>query len=195
MSNTQIYAFGKDGYASYFGNIENSWRGAIAIWDILERKYLPPYIPSWVKKERWYSPEMDAEEIASKLGYTPTRLTTLITETLREVWDLVDDAKVSITDKIVLATTFDKFLVKQEELPRVIEAFNAFEGNTSLKEQAQILQRMYEDEDVIAVGWNQTTISFEGYINYNYDEQTGECTPYNCLTQNDHFWLFDEIDV
>lgn len=196
MSYTEIYGFDKEGYAYFQAEIHNSWRGAMAIWSILEERYLPPYIPDYIKRANWYSPEMSFNEIVARTGHTPSRLVPTFKEAdpTQEIWDLADNEKVSIIDKIVLFTTFDKILIKRDDFSRVIEAFNAFEGKTSLKEQAVVLQKMLSDENCIAAGWNQTSVNADTWSTYNYDEETGECAPYNCLTQNEHYWLFDELE-
>lgn len=87
----------------------------------------------------------------------------------------------------------ERALCTVQDLTKVIAAFNAFEGETSLKEQALILQEMLEDETCIAVGWNQTSVNADTWLSYNYDEELEDYVPYNCLEQNEHYWLFDEL--
>lgn len=107
--------------------------------------------------------------------------------------------KSPLRDRIVLFTTFDNCLVKKEDIPRVIEALRAFEGDdhkgeTNLGEQADILQTIYDDPETIAVGWNQTSVTVESWENIGgYDEEKDEAIPYNCLTGDKHYWLFDEL--
>ena len=55
-------------------------------------------------------------------------------------------------------------------------------GETSLKEQADILQEIYDSGDYTAVGWNQNSISCEMWNEYNY------------MTEENHWWLFDELE-
>lgn len=193
MSYTSIYGFNQNGTAYLQAEVDNAWRGAMAIWAILEERYLPPYIPESVKCANWYYHGMSFDEVVQKIGFKPTRLIVLFGDnSIQEIWDLADSAKVSTIDKIVLMTTFDKVIVKREKLPQVIDAFNAFEGETSLKEQAVILQEMLKNEKCIAVGWAQTSISAYDWSSFNFNKETGDCTPYNCLTQNEHYWLFED---
>lgn len=196
MSQTEIYGFDQSGNAYFKAGIKNSWRGGMAIWSFLEEKYLPPYIPDYVKVTNWYYDGISFDEVVENLGYEPTRVTSPLGKDnpLQEIWDLADSEELSLNEKIVLYTTFDSVLVKKENMPRVIEAFNKFEGVTSLKEQAAVLAEMFEDENCIAVGWNQTSVNAKTWDNYAYDEKTGDGVPYNCLTQDEHFWLFDELD-
>ena len=196
MSQTEIYGFDQSGNAYFKAGIKNSWRGAMAIWSFLEEKYLPPYIPDYIKATNWYYDGIGFDEVVENLGYKPTRVTSPLGKDnpLQEIWDLADSEELSLDEKIVLYTTFDSMLVKKEDLPRVIEAFNKFEGITSLKEQASVLTEMLEDENCIAVGWNQTSVNAKTWDNYADDEKTDDGVSYNCLTQDEHFWLFDELD-
>lgn len=165
MSTTEIYVFKKDGFAEFYGEVQNSFRGAPLLWKLLEEKYLPPIFgPSGERMYRTYSLEVN------------------------EVWQLANDPRITIEDKIALVTTFDKCLVKIEHIPEVIKAFKLF-IDTSLPEQANILQAILEEEDVVAVGWNQTSVNGDTWESYHYDEDLEENIPYNCLTEENHFWL------
>lgn len=187
MSCTVIYTFDKNGDAMWYSDIHNSWRGAPAIWSYLENKYLPPFRPSYVPAH------IPDDMVESYCRYKPTRNSSMNDEDMREIWDLAEKAEIPIHERIVLYTTFDKCLVKKAELQRVIDAFNQFEAETSLKEQADILSKLLKDGNCIAVGWNQTSINGDTWGCYKYDDEENESIPYNCLTQNEHYWLFDEI--
>lgn len=197
MSATEIFAFDKEGNASLYANAKNAWRGAMAVWGELESRYLPPYIPDHVQHRNWYKPGMTASEIAARLGYAPSRLTTypLTDNPLQEIWDLYNSPDVTERDKIVLATTFNDVLVKSADLPRVIDAFVSFGGETNLPEQAQILREILSADKYIAVGWNQTSVNGDTWDNYYYNSDTGETEPYNCLTGDKHWWLFSEPEL
>lgn len=188
MSSTEIFGFDKIGNAYKAGEVKNAYRGVVAIWRILEEKYLPPYRPSYVPE--WVSDD----EVENFLHYKPSRCLVIMEENaVQEIWNLVDNKNVSEIDKICLLTTFDRCLVKKENLEKVIRAFNEFEGETSLKEQALILQEMLKDENCIAVGWNQTSVNSSIWGNYSHDEENDIIIPYNCLKQGEHYWLFDEL--
>lgn len=193
MSCTEIYAFNKDGTPTLYGRTRNAWRGAMAVWNEMERRYLPPYIPEYVKYCNWFRNGMSVEEIEVILGYKPSRCTSICeNDAMKEIWDLYNKENVPEKDKIVLATTFDKCLVHKEDLPKVIDAFRKFGAETSLNEQADILQRAFDDPDIIAVGWNQTSVNADTWCDYGYDEEKDESIPYNCLKMEDHWWLFHE---
>lgn len=153
MSCIEIFAFDKDGNSESYAEIKNSLGGSMAIWNILGKKY--------------------CGHGASIFDMGK----------MKDIWNLVDDTKVSINERIALFTTLDKCLVKKEDLPKVIEAFREFEVDTSLKEQADILEDIYNScEEYIAVGWHQNSISCEQWFDYN------------CLTETDHYYLFDELE-
>lgn len=195
MSYTKIYSFDKEGNATLAAEIQNSWSGAMAIWGILEGQHLPPYIPDFVKGCNWYRDGMTIETISAILGYTPTRCCSLFESKnpMQEIWDLADDKRLSEHERIALFTTFDKILVKKENIPNVIEAFRNFGGETSLPEQVDELEKLIKDDNCIAIGWNQTSVNSDTWENYSYDEATDERIPYNCLNQKEHYWIFDVI--
>lgn len=195
MSSTEIYAFGKDGYAHLYGQTKNAWRGCMAIWRLMEERHLPLYIPNWVKCANWYKPGMTAQELKANIGYAPTRCAPYLNDNpMKEIWELQHNKDVPVHERICLYTTFDDILVKRENVPKVIDAFRKFGGETSLPEQADILQEMLKDSDIIAVGWNQTSVNSDSWSTCGgYDEETDTRKPYNCITGKGHFWLFDEL--
>lgn len=152
MSQTIIFAFDRDGNSEEYGYTKNAWRGAMAVWDIMGKRHLGI----------WAS-------ILNELA-------------MQKIWDLMDDKKVPMNERIVMGTTLDRCLVKNEDIPKVITAFREFDGDTSLKEQADILQEIYDSGDYVAVGWHQNSISCEMWNDYN------------CLTRENHWWLFDEVE-
>lgn len=184
MSCVEIYKFDKQGEPYLYGEVHNSFRGGMAIWRYLEGKYLPPFFPAWAKK--------------SGLSFDSrswSRCFNSDMKNMQEIWDLWKSDSVSRDEKICLMTTFDNVLVKKENIPSVVKAFRVFEGDTNLKEQADILERLISDEDCIAVGWNGTSVNGTTWDNRaGYDEENERHIPYNCLTGNEHWWLFDELD-
>ena len=198
MSTTEIYAFGKDGYAYLYGRTRNAWRGGMAVWMLLEERHLPVYVPEWVKKQYWYRPGMTKEELKENIGYSPTRCAPSLhtkENPMQDIWELQHDKNIPLHERICLYTTFDEALVKRENIPAVIDAFRKFGGETSLPEQADILEKMLSDPDIIAVGWNQTSVSADNWDTLGeYDEENEENKPYNCLTGKEHFWVFDELE-
>lgn len=169
MSYTEIYKFTKTGRIMKLGEVNNAWRGAMAIWNILDKKYLPPFIPEWAKR---LDKSLDAEY---------SRAADFSGQAIKEVWQLATNPKVSEVDKIVLKTTFDNVVVMKEDLPKIVRAFRRFEGNTSLKEQADIIEKAFQsDRHLMAIAWNQTSVNADTWSKYN-------------LLKGDKHWnLFDE---
>ncbi len=56
MSFTEIYAFDKAGIPRLYGVVHNAWRGAMAVWNIMEERHLPPFVPEYIKLCNWYRP-------------------------------------------------------------------------------------------------------------------------------------------
>ena len=193
MCYTEIFGFDKEGIAYKKAEIRNAWRGGMAVWEILEERYLPPYIPEYIIHCKWYYPNMDYDEIVSRNGFKPVRTLSLSDDKgMREVWNLYENDNVSDTDKIALATTFDRVVVKKEYFQQIIDAFESFEGETSLKEQTSVIREMLSDDNCIAVGWNQTSVNGDTWANYGgYDEETDECIPYNLHSMDKHWFLFE----
>ncbi len=179
MSSTIIYGFNKQGEAFTLGETENAWRGGMAIWRELEERHLPPY---------YYRGDRRCPQ---------SRLMAFFDENAaKEIWNLADRKDIPLHERIVLHTTFDYCLVKAEDIPKVIEAFRKFgcDDYISLPEQADILEKL--PDGTIAVGWNQTSVVCDDWSNKGgYDEENDEAIPYNCLTMNEHYWLFDELEV
>ena len=184
MSYTEIYKFGKDGNAENLGEVRNAFRGAMAVWMEMEKRYLSPYPkPMWMDdadyKERGYS-RTSASMGLPMGGKSP----------MQEIWDLGDIERVSKQEKIVMLSTLDNVIVMRENIEELREAFESFDGETSLKEQAEIIKEALTDEDVIAVAWNQTSVNADVWTYYDEDE---EYSQYNILTGEKHWKLFDDF--
>lgn len=195
MSCTELYSFDKTGNAHHFGDVRNAWRGAMEVWRIMEERHLPSFVPEYVKFFYWYHPGISQEEVEAHLGYKPTRCMPSFGDgenPMHEIWELANNEDVPEFERIVLCTTFDDILVRREQIPMVIDAFRRFGGETSLPEQADVLEKMLADPDIIAVGWNQTSVNGDSWdVMGGYDEEKEEHIPYNCLSGDRHVWIFD----
>lgn len=118
----------------------------------------------------------------------------MITNEMQEVWDLIKDDRITEYEKICMKSTFDNVLVKKENLPKLIEAFRNFEGQSSLPEQADlILEELKIDDTFLAIGWNQTSVNGDNWENFgDYNEETELYEPYNINTMDRHWFLFDD---
>ena len=197
MSYTEIVLFDNDGNACDEGLIfNNSWRGAMAIWRYMEKRYLEPYIPSYVNEDLTY------EEYERKYGYTPSRLSSLDEEVLTPLWQTVDNPDIPFNERVCMATTLDWVLVEKANFPKVIEAFRAFPVETSLPEQADEIEKLIKDDNVSAIGWRQNSIVDNLWLSYFEEpsvmptingEDDDEGRPYNYKSDTKHWFLFDEI--
>jgi hypothetical protein len=194
MSCTEIYGFDKEGNAYLYAQVKNAWRGGMAIWKIMDERHLPPYRPPDVPKD------IPDDEVESYCHYKPSRLVGSWAgndkKAAQDIWDLAENENIPEHERIVMSTTFDKAVVKKEDIPKIIEAFNAFEGETSLKDQAKVLQTMFDDDKCIAVAWNQTSVSGDGAWDCmgEYDEEIEGGIPYNLNTGDEHWYLFEDED-
>ena len=172
MSYTEIYGFDKKGNAYLAAQIPNAWRGMVAILNTLEKRYLPKYRAPWIPND------IPDEVIEQRPYYQVTRVQSFIVngdqKGIQEVWNLIYDDRLKDCEKIALASTFDGVIIKKKNFQRLITAFKEFDGETSLKEQADIIEKMLHDRNCIAVGFNQSSI--------------------NIFTGNKHWELFQELE-
>lgn len=82
----------------------------------------------------------------------------------------------------MLGSTYDFVLIKKEDIRKVIDAYEEFakrDDNLSLNEQNEILKKLENDKDCIAVEFHQNSISCNMWEDYN------------CITGTEHWYLFD----
>jgi hypothetical protein len=186
LSYTEIVSFDENGIAKDEYEIKNAWRGAMAIWQILEKKYLGEHIPNWAKNS----------EIEFRINF-PNGLSRCCgsdCKAMKEIWDLYNLETTSDNDKIVLFSTFDKSIVKKKYFDLFINVFELKEyKETSLKEQAEIIKQLNDNENVSAIAWNQTSVCQNRWICFEYDEEKDKPIPYNFNKQKDHYF-FEIID-
>ena len=113
-------------------------------------------------------------------------------EAIKEVWDLSLKDGVSKIDKICLRSTFDNVVVLKEDLPELLNAFRNFEGETSLKEQADVIEEeLKNDPELLAIAWNQTSVNGGAWESEEIDDD-GNYLPYNLLKSEKHWTLFED---
>ena len=197
MSTTEIYAFNRKGEAYFYGEASKAWRGQFTVLSLMEERHLPLYLPPYVTLSPWYREGMTDAEIIKRNGHRPTRLMPWVSgdpEAANAIFALAYNEKVPEHERIALLTTLDNALARKEDIPKIVRAFRLFGGETNLPEQADILERMEAEADVIAVAWNQTSVNADTWDAIgDYDPETGETASYNCLTGKRHFWIFDEL--
>jgi hypothetical protein len=149
----------------------NSWGGAAFVWNALVEKYWPlqPGQKSWER-----SVGMGGD--------------------MKPLWALRSVRDVPVPERVVLISTFDRVMVKREDLLWTADCFDTFKDAfhtdhkivCSLGAQAIDLRALAADKKVYAVCWQQTSVAEDQW----YDNVRRK--PYNIKTNNDHFFLFDE---
>lgn len=180
MSSTQITFFGKNGKPKQCADVRNAWRGAMAIWDILEERYLPPFKPEW----------------AFRLGVAHEkhhRMSSQNPEDAKAIWGLWEDERLSEAERICIGSTFDWVIVQRKDVSNLLKAFREFNGETSLPDQADAIEDAFKDNDIVAVGWTQTTVSENRWRSYKYNKLSEESYPYNLKRHKEHWNLFEEL--
>jgi hypothetical protein len=160
------------------------------VWTLLEKKYLPsmpkPYLDM---PDRYYS-RFFYSCIDDDRGRTKQK----------EVWRLANsDSSLTDDERTVLISTYDRVVIKRADVPKLIVAYRNFNGaQTSLSEQADVLAKMLDDpkcNDVIAVAFNQTSVNTALWEMGERDPANcEEYLPYNILTGDEHFYMFEEED-
>ena len=113
-----------------------------------------------------------------------------------DLWKLADTGKLEDFENIVLKSTFDNVVVKKEDIPNLLKAFDQYDKTypkSNLKEQAEIIKEYALENDVMtAVCWNQTSVNGNPWTD-GYDEEADEEIPYNIL-KGDRHWYMTTID-
>jgi hypothetical protein len=113
--------------------------------------------------------------------------------TAQAVWDLHEDERLPLNDRIVLLTTFDMAMVKTENLPALIEAMEDFATRYepgSLLEHTDVLRKLAKMPECVAVCWNGTSVSTCLWTVYD-DEDDDRA--YNIHTDIGHWFIFEKI--
>ena len=174
MSYTTLYAFKQDGSIETHAEYKNAWHGAMIVWNSMAERYNTPF--------------------------------NLIDEkSMLALWALAGDKKVPLHDRITLATTFDRKVVYSKDFQRLVAAMK--ESAKWLPEHCHIGKQVADIEkimeltpDIIAVGWNQTSVvdswssgeyrnTYEEDINGQSSEEEEE-VPYNLHKHKRHEDMF-----
>ena len=147
MSHTTVCGFPREGEGFVIGEVHNAFRGAMAVWDIIAKEHFGlerfPMAPRSTKMEQ-------------------------------RIWNTWQDRTLPLYQRVVLASTLDTTLVRYDHIPTLIEHmfdFDAnFSGQTNLAEQALLIEESALDENLFAVGWNQTSVCSNPWEIAGYDE-------------------------
>jgi hypothetical protein len=174
MSKTTMYAFPTSGPRKVFKEFFNAWGSAFRVWKALATKYL-----------------------GNGFGWM------LNGSEAQKLWDLSTDVRLSPTERIVLLSTFDYALVNVDKMASVSTAFRDFvrmyptKNVCHLTSFADALDEIREGRhgleiDVIAVGWQQTSVNENPWWVREGEE---EGRSYDMSKDNKHFFVGVEGDV
>jgi hypothetical protein len=188
MSYCQIITF-KDGIPDKRQEFKNSWGGTAFIWDVLFDKYL--------KKNQYDTWLGNAGKADSPL------------------WSIAANPKLSLVERAVHISTFDRAIVKQENLQRIANDFRAFrklfpnDGRIChLNEWAGFIEL---NLNVEAIGFYGTSVAenlwyiYPSEIEVNSDNkkidavvrtlgnEEEEPIPYNIRTMSLHFEVYEYL--
>lgn len=175
MSRTELYIIGKDGDIEIYKGYGNSYRGAILLWHNLWRKYYA----------KLCYPHFNDDKNIEKLWRVDINL-----EVPREL-------------RILLASTFDKMMIKIDNLPKYIDAIESvltkkyFEDNGHFKNYPKDLREILKNKNIIAICWNQTSINNGVWIKYDQCPTCREYSierSYNIFKDKKHQFLFEYLE-
>lgn len=155
-----------------YAEFKNSFLGAYTVWDEMGKFYLG-------------------------LAVLPK----LRDEGMRAVWDLWKNEAALLNDRIVMAATFDRVMVRRSRLEEVAAAMDDFAARHApghLPQQAQALRELTTAEDCFAVCWQQTSVSADVWMTDTGEvDEYGQSIwrPYDVSKDEEHWFLFDELET
>jgi len=174
MSYTTLYKVPESGEIQTYKEYGNAFRSAWLVWDTMSKLYL----------------KKDAVEFMLKGDHA-----------MQPVWDLWKDPSVPESHRIVMASTFDKVMVRRENLERLASAYDAYsravEDAGHIEAMASDLRELARDETCFAVCWCQTSVSADTWMTPVTCECCGETTDsrmYDVSRDEGHWFLFDELE-
>jgi hypothetical protein len=168
MSYIEIFAFNENGDSESIGEVQNAFRGCMAFWLNLEKKYLP---------------SVETKNILMRNEYN-SRLFCFNEEHLDEFWGLVDDERLSSDERLILLSTFDKVIIGKEKVPELIHAYKTTDCDCNLPQQAEIIERAFQENKYLGVAFNQTSVMEDPWT--LYDDEKDESVPYNIFRDKGH---------
>jgi hypothetical protein len=161
MSRTTIWIADQAGTMRRGPEFHNAWRSAAAVWEHLGGR--------WGHKRGEGSILMDKAALSA-------------------LWNDAANPARPWHERVVLACTFDRALVRREEFEVVAGCMDAVAARMtvpqSLTEQAATLRELAGDETVTAIGWQQTSVAEElWWVSSDEDEEDGH--PYVIGTDPD----------
>lgn len=175
MSRTELYIVKKDGSLELYKEFGNSHRGASLLWSNLWKLFYPEF----------HFPHFNDDK------------------NIELLWNLDQNSEVPRVLNILHVSTFDHMLIRKEKLSEFIEAIENviqakyFNDNGHFRDYPEVMKEIMKLEDVIAIGWNQTSVCCGVWDVYEECPTCGESSiqrGYNVLKDKDHQFLFEYLD-
>jgi len=168
MSYTTLHGFNKDGEIYNINEYNNAWHGAIIVWMEMAKKYGIP----------------KGEEIVFNDAVA------------KQIWGLpFKNEDMTEADRITMITTFDRFVVYKQDFPALITAMKEsatwLPPHCHIVKEAEDVEKVMNDEDLIAVAWTQTSVA-DCWGSGEFDENE-ESVPYNLNKHTKHINLFESL--
>lgn len=167
MSHTTILSVSESGPMVPIYDFENAWLSAMHIWMRIDKKY------------NMYPGEN---------GFSMA----LIMGRLSKIWNICDDKKFPIFERLVVASTLDRAILRQARFREMAEAMSQFatiHGAGTLGEQAAAIMSLNQN-NAYGVAWRQTSVGHSTwYIN---DESCEEGVRMYDLSRDSGHWFIDE---
>ena len=145
----------------------------------LEKKYLPIHISKYGHKSRCF----EAPEFKNGDCEFPY---------LQEIWDLIENKKLTTNDRIVLGFIFHRAFVFKKDKQKLVSALKEFDTNHNIKTSCgRIAEIIENDSDGLA--YHQSSSSGDDVFGSYYDEDLEEDVIYNINNKSAHFDLFEYI--
>lgn len=163
MARTEIYTIRKkDCRMEHFRDVAQAGAGAMLIWDVLEKRYLPSLpLEDWMKGLGWdyYSRFLSHKK-----------------ELMDEFWELERDPRLTWQERIVLSSTYDFAVIRFDDLPEVADAYEQVDfASNNMKQQAQAFRDIYasKDKSIAAVYKLETSVCCLG--DFAHQKRSGYC--------------------
>lgn len=149
--------------------------GAVCLkfWMHMEQKYLPVFVQNGIKSTRfpYFKP-----------GKSPCN----------EVWDLVDDKRLTPEERILMGLTFDYVFVKREDIPLICRVLSSDDANDGMHLLVPYLEKAVQEHPEVsafAIMWQ----SVNDYYGCDYDDDLNEVYPTWDAKKN--WYLFDDASM
>jgi len=156
MSYQSLYKVRKSGDVEHIKDYSNSFLGAFLVWDEMSKKHLCMKVP--------------------------------IQGNMRPVWNLHKSESVPYCERILMMATFDNIMVKKENFTLLVDSIMECDSRLTghFRQNAVMIQSLLDDDDCIAICWNQTSVCASPWTVYDGEEGR----PYNIYKDTKHWFMF-----